>query len=306
MPLRAMRTAIPPTATRAARVLPGRIGGIDDLDATDALELLGKAPAPASAARLTRGQIAAALRNARRRDIETKTARIQTALRGEQLGRTAVITTAYARILLAEDSEEAAAGLQITGALFPFWSFRGTYGEARSWIGRVLNHSARQPVPDRVKVLCVGCVMAAMQGDLQDAAAMLEQGRVEAEQALSPTALVHISFGDGVLALYRGELTAAFEAYARAAEGFSSNRAGSFYVAALTLLGWIRESAGDTQQAIAYHRQVLAIAEACGELLFRSGALRDLGVGVWREGERSKAIELVEDALRVNQRMEAR
>ncbi len=68
----------------------------DDLDAVDALDLLGKAPDPASAARLTRGQIAAALRNARRRDIETKTDRIQAALRGEHLGRAAVITTAYA------------------------------------------------------------------------------------------------------------------------------------------------------------------------------------------------------------------
>ncbi len=66
----------------------------DDLDAIDALELLGKDPA--SAARLTRGQIAAALRNARRRDIETKTDRIQAALRSEQLGRAAVITDAYA------------------------------------------------------------------------------------------------------------------------------------------------------------------------------------------------------------------
>jgi len=58
--------------------------------------LLGKAPDPVFAARLTRSQIAAALRKARRRDIETKTDRIQAALRGEHLGRAAVITTAHA------------------------------------------------------------------------------------------------------------------------------------------------------------------------------------------------------------------
>ncbi|QSE87498.1 IS110 family transposase (plasmid) [Rhodococcus pseudokoreensis] len=75
---------------------PAALEAFEDLDAADALELLGKAPDPASAARLTRGQIAAALRKARRRDIEAKTARIQAALRGEQLGRAAVITTAYA------------------------------------------------------------------------------------------------------------------------------------------------------------------------------------------------------------------
>jgi hypothetical protein len=38
---------------------------------------LGKAPEPASAAKLTRGQIWAALARARRRDIDTKVTRIQ-------------------------------------------------------------------------------------------------------------------------------------------------------------------------------------------------------------------------------------
>ncbi|EID79955.1 MULTISPECIES: hypothetical protein [Rhodococcus] len=68
----------------------------EDLDAADVLELLGKVPDPAAAARLTRGQIMAALRKARRRDIETKTDRIQTALRAEQLGRAETIAAAYA------------------------------------------------------------------------------------------------------------------------------------------------------------------------------------------------------------------
>jgi transposase len=75
---------------------PAALEAFDDLDAPDALELLGKAPDPGSAAKLTRSQIRAALKHARRRDIDTKTTRIQAALRGHQLGRDAVITTAYA------------------------------------------------------------------------------------------------------------------------------------------------------------------------------------------------------------------
>jgi transposase len=75
---------------------PAALEAFDDLDAPDTLELLGKAPDPVSAAKLTRSQIRAALKHARRRDIDTKTTRIQAALRGEQLGRDAVITTAYA------------------------------------------------------------------------------------------------------------------------------------------------------------------------------------------------------------------
>jgi transposase len=75
---------------------PAALEAFDDLDAPDTLELLGKAPDPASAAKLNRSQIRAALKRARRRDIDTKTAHIQAALRAEQLGRDAVITAAYA------------------------------------------------------------------------------------------------------------------------------------------------------------------------------------------------------------------
>lgn len=75
---------------------PAALQAFDDLDAPDALELLGRAPDPASAAKLTRSQISAAFQRARRRDIDIKTTRIQAALRGEQLARDPVITSAYA------------------------------------------------------------------------------------------------------------------------------------------------------------------------------------------------------------------
>lgn len=75
---------------------PAALEAFEDLDAADTLELLGKAPDPRSAAKLTLGQIRAALKRARRRDIDAKATRIQSVLRGEQLGRAAVITTAYA------------------------------------------------------------------------------------------------------------------------------------------------------------------------------------------------------------------
>jgi len=74
---------------------PAALEAFEDLDAADTLELLGKAPDPASAAKLTLGQIRAALKRARRRDIDVKATRIQAVLRAEHLGRPAVITAAY-------------------------------------------------------------------------------------------------------------------------------------------------------------------------------------------------------------------
>jgi hypothetical protein len=67
------------------------------LAGSDALELLGKAPDPATAAKLTVAQITAALRRAGRRgDLAQRARDIQAALRAEHLAQPAVIAEAYA------------------------------------------------------------------------------------------------------------------------------------------------------------------------------------------------------------------
>ena len=75
---------------------PAALEAFDDLAAPDTLELLARAPDPASAARLTAGQITAALTRARRRGIPAKTAAIAAALRGEQMRQPQPLAEAYA------------------------------------------------------------------------------------------------------------------------------------------------------------------------------------------------------------------
>ena len=75
---------------------PAALAAFEDLDASDALELLAKAPDPARARRLTRAQVSAALKRARRRDIPGKATAIMAALRSAQLGQPPAITAAYA------------------------------------------------------------------------------------------------------------------------------------------------------------------------------------------------------------------
>jgi transposase len=75
---------------------PAALEAFEDLDAADTLELLARAPDPASAAKLTTGQISTALKRARRRDVPGKAERIQAALRTEHLGQPAVVNAAYA------------------------------------------------------------------------------------------------------------------------------------------------------------------------------------------------------------------
>jgi hypothetical protein len=75
---------------------PAALEAFEDLDAPDTLELLAKAPDPARAARLTRAQVSAALKRARRRHIADKADTILAALRGPQLGQPEAVTGAYA------------------------------------------------------------------------------------------------------------------------------------------------------------------------------------------------------------------
>jgi transposase len=75
---------------------PAALDAFDDLDAPDTLELLGKAPDPARAARLTRAQVSAALKRARRRNIPDRATAVLAALRSPQLGQPPAVTAAYA------------------------------------------------------------------------------------------------------------------------------------------------------------------------------------------------------------------
>lgn len=75
---------------------PAALEAFGDLDAPDALELLAMAPDPAAAARLTRAQVSAVLKRARRRGIDGKASAILAVLRSDQLTRPAALTAACA------------------------------------------------------------------------------------------------------------------------------------------------------------------------------------------------------------------
>jgi len=75
---------------------PAALEAFDDLDAPDTLELLGRAPEPARAAKLTRAQVSAALKRAGRRNITERATAVLAALRSERLGQPSAVTAAYA------------------------------------------------------------------------------------------------------------------------------------------------------------------------------------------------------------------
>ncbi|WP_063020150.1 protein kinase domain-containing protein [Nocardia niwae] len=204
---------------------------------------------------------------------------------------------------LTDNSRAAAeAGLRICSALHEFWSFRGLYGEGRFWIDRVLAHPGAQSVPGRIGALRAACEVAAPQGDFQAAAAFLAEGRALAVQDSTPAIEGQLAYAAGIVALASGEAADASSTLERAVEMLSSNQTGELYVSALAILAWSYELRGDMTLAAERYRRVLSITEARGELLYRSTALRGLGVAAWQQGERDRAQRLLKEALRVNRR----
>jgi len=92
---------------------PAALEAFPDLDAPDALELRQRAPDPDRAARLSRARITAALRRARRRDVEAKAARLQDIFGAEQLRQPAAIQAAYAAIVTSQAAVIEALNTQI-------------------------------------------------------------------------------------------------------------------------------------------------------------------------------------------------
>ena len=92
---------------------PAALQAFDDLDAPEALELLGRAPDPDQAARLSIATITAALRRARRRHVEERAQRLRTVLRAQELRQPPVLQNAYAAVVASEVAIITALNLQI-------------------------------------------------------------------------------------------------------------------------------------------------------------------------------------------------
>jgi transposase len=93
---------------------PAAVEAFEDLDAPDALELLAKAPDPASAAKLTTAQVSAVLKRAGRRNIADRTTVIRSAFRAPQLAQPPQVTAACASVVRALTAVLAALNQQIT------------------------------------------------------------------------------------------------------------------------------------------------------------------------------------------------
>ncbi|KAF0956799.1 protein kinase domain-containing protein [Rhodococcus sp. T7] len=190
-------------------------------------------------------------------------------------------------------------GLRISAALLLFWASQGLYNEGRRWLDRLLTRHDGHPTLERVKALYAGIVLAEVQGDLETAVASMEEGRAAAAQTNDPLILALITYADGTLALYRGDLARACPLLEAALAEFDNQANRTLRTSALYTLALAYGLHGETERATACHERLLATTEACGESMFRSYSLWSMAVVHWRSGDADRAVRMLEHALQI-------
>jgi non-specific serine/threonine protein kinase len=208
------------------------------------------------------------------------------------------------------ERHEAGVAVRMAAALHWYWFARGVLSEGRHWLDRAL---AQQdgPTAGRGKALYTASRLAEVQDDLPAASAMVEEERDLAESLNDPCAAAHAMYAAGMVGLHSGDLHHAVACYSGALEVFRAH--GKVDAQPETLFG-VLESLwglaltngllGETERAVGYHEQILAITEPRGEIWYRSFSLWALGVAVWRQGDTRQAAGLLERGLRLKRRMD--
>jgi serine/threonine-protein kinase PknK len=189
-------------------------------------------------------------------------------------------------------------GLEMASALHPFWLSRGMLREGRRWLDRALSDDPREPTLERFKALYGATIFAELQGEPQVGAALAAEGRVLAEQIADPLARSMVAYTDGWVALMRSDFARARTCLEAA---IGTDRDPVLKASALILLGWTHEFSGDSAMGLGWLQQALAFAESHGESVYRSYALRAIGITRWRLGEPNHATQALREGIRLSQ-----
>ncbi|MCZ4586753.1 protein kinase [Rhodococcus opacus] len=198
---------------------------------------------------------------------------------------------------LSKAADSAEAGLEIATALYPFWVSRGLLREGRRWLDRALAQEGGHDTALRVKALHSASVLASRHEDLERAAELIDEGRVLAEtrgSALDRALMLH---ADGAHALHGGNPEHAVSSFTEALEVLRGERNLLAHVTALHALGLAHEILGHAEAATGCLDEAIRITESHGESVYLGRSSLTLGLVMWREGNRDRAVLLLRRGL---------
>ncbi|MGM5068843.1 protein kinase domain-containing protein [Rhodococcus qingshengii] len=204
---------------------------------------------------------------------------------------------------LSDNDGGAVAGLRMATALYHFSLTRGLYTESRHWLDIFLARDAGKPTAERIRAIHADSLLAAVQGDLLAATALIEEGRALAEQITDPLVHALLDHADGELALFREDLPLAASRLEDAFEALDGQGDLILKVGILHLLGLVYELLGETKRPIGCYEKALTICESHGESVYRSYTLWAMAVAVWRQGDQDRAVALLGQALQLTEQV---
>ncbi len=195
-------------------------------------------------------------------------------------------------------AEDAAAGLRIAAAMGRYWDLRGRWSEGRSAYERLLAIPGGDDAA-RASALGWAGVLAGNQGEMTQAAKLLEESLAIHRSRDDPEGVASTLHRLGNLAYVRGEIAKARvlheESLAiRRALGDSIGTARS-----LNNLGNIALDQGDFEGARAYYSESLAIKRAEGDAHGIATTLANLGNIAERTGQIDRAAAFHEESLKL-------
>ncbi|MBP2326940.1 non-specific serine/threonine protein kinase [Kibdelosporangium banguiense] len=199
-----------------------------------------------------------------------------------------------------QDPQETLAGARLAVTLDYYWTNCGFFGEARWWMDRVLPIGGL-PAGIRLKALWLSAYAALGLGEAARALDESAQAEDLARQSGGPDELALVLATRAfVLGVFTGDPVAADACYVEAIENFSSASAMNGYLI-LTHAGraMVAGLAGGHERAADSARTAIRLAEAHGELCYRSYGLYGLALAEWRLGNWSEAAGRALDSLRL-------
>jgi serine/threonine-protein kinase PknK len=188
-------------------------------------------------------------------------------------------------------------GLRAGADLLEFGLVESRFQRGRSWLDEVLESGSGDP-GIRVCALRSACLWAVMQGDIDAATGLLEEGRalVTGLDGDAETLFVQAA---GFVALFTGDPARAAQLLDEARRGFAATANERELAFCTTLLALDHVLLGDLDGALDHHSACLALTEAAGETWLRSWSIWCAGLALWARSDSTAAHELVTESLRL-------
>ncbi|MDH6679665.1 putative ATPase/DNA-binding CsgD family transcriptional regulator [Rhodococcus sp. LBL1] len=193
--------------------------------------------------------------------------------------------------------------LRIATALHDYLLLRGRLSEGRYWLDRALEGDYASSAA-RAEAIVAGSVLASLQRDVPEAAALAEQSVRLAHELSDADASALAEYALGFAAVAEGDIERGCAHLENAIARYRAAGDLVRLVPALYWLGCALYTDGDLERASTVYQEQLALTEPRGEIMWRALALSDYGSSLWRRGIHEKGIALLEDALRLLRKLD--